>query len=303
MAEQNLGGGNPGDGNVQPGAGGDGNTPNPQNAPGGGQQPVAGAGGEGNKPGGQGDKQYTYKEDRTDWVPRSRLNEVTGKLGKQIENLQRQFEDQQGRVKKVFGIEEGSEEEREAEEIRKRLYQVVPWLKNLENLTPEQLERIERAAELAEESSTSQWETHAIKMVEDLESEVSSALGVEKLSDTQRRRLVSAYRDEANAAHQARIVAVRKGERDVVRTTRVDNDFIARHERGDKTLIKEFAKAFLDDWFEPARRSAAARLQQRSRPVPSGDRTRTPVTSKTPEINYDDNDAFKKALIDARGGA
>lgn len=302
MADENLGGGNPGAG--APGA--DGGQPNANADPsGGGKAPVAGAGGQGQGGGtpAGGEKSYTYKEDRGDWVPRHRLNEVSTKLTKQIETLQKQFEEQQGRVKKVFGLEEGSPEEREAEEIRERLYKVAPFLKNLERLTPEQLERIERAAELAEETTNTQWERHAETMVADLESEVASSLGVEKLTPTQRRRLLGAYRDEANANHQARIIAVRKGEREGVRSTRDDNDFIARHERGDKTLIKEFAKAFLDDWFEPARRSAAARLQQRNRPVPSGERTRTPVTSKTPDINYDDPEAFKKALIDARGGA
>jgi hypothetical protein len=81
------------------------------------------------------------------------------------------------------------------------------------------------------------------------------------------------------------------------------NDFMSRHERGDKSLIKQFAKEYVGDWFEPARRQVTSQAVRRgARPVPNGSRSGQPVT-KTPAIDYNNEDAFKKALIEARRGS
>jgi len=130
-------------------------------------------------------------------------------------------------------------------------------------------------------------------MLNDLESEVATGMNVDKLTPTQQRRLQSAYREEAFAALQ-----VRKQGGDP------SNDFIARHERGDKTLIKEFSKAFLEDFYVPARRQATSSVVNRnSRPVPRGERTRQSMTQAPAKIDYNNKDAFKQALLDARNAS
>ncbi len=181
------------------------------------------------------------------------------------------------------------------------MYAMFPQLKANDGLTADEMQEIKQAAAAARGASQATWERHAQGMLDTLGSEVSDSLGVEKLNPTQTARLQSAYREEAWAASQARQAALQRGERESMQTTSQDNDFLARHERGDKTLITEFAKAFLDDWYEPARRRVASTTVQRnSRPVPRGERTRTQIATGTPKIDYNDKDAFKKALIEAR---
>lgn len=295
MANENNGGtgaGGTGESTVQPGQSGNTNeqTPNPNP---GGQPGVGGQGG-----GGGTEKSYSFKEDRTDWVPRSRLNEQSAAqkaLQAKIDGLESQLTEHNNRVKQVFGVGAPSAEEAEAEKIREALYQIAPGLKHLDKLSEEQLQAVLDAATNAQSSTQNYWDRHTTVMQDDLKTEVASQLGIEKLTETQTKRLLSAYRDEVVGAWRSREAAVKRGEA-------VDpNDAVGRHERGDKTLIKEFAKAFLEDFFVPARRSVQAQNQQRFRPVPRGERTRQAVT-RPPEINYNDEDAFKKALLEARSG-
>jgi hypothetical protein len=293
MAVENNGGvENPADG---AGAGGGNPNPNPNDASGGGKQPVGD---------GSGEKSFSYKEDRSDWIPRHRLTETSGKVTaaeRRAQELETALEQERQRVRALSGVEPKDPKDAEAEELREALYKLVPALKNLEGLTPDQLEEIREAASAARETSVSTWERHAETMVGDLEAELAEKLGVDKLTPTQSRRIRNAYREEAQEAYHARTVAAQRGERQTLKTLASDTDFLARHERGDKALLKEFSKAFLDDWYEPARRSATAAIERRNRPVPRGERTRTPVTSKMPEVDLSNDDAFRKAMRDARG--
>jgi len=168
------------------------------------------------------------------------------------------------------------------------LQEMFPGLKALDKLTPEQLQEVLDAAGSARSTTQHHWERHADTMLTDLDAEVADALGVEKLTPTQSKRLRSAYREEAIAAAAAREAG---GE--------AKGDFLDRHEKGDKSLLKEFAEAFLKDWMEPAKRQVTAGVVRRSRPVPNGQRTSAVVT-KMPEIDYNNEDAFKKALSEAR---
>lgn len=277
-----------------PPAGAGTNTPPPTgNGAPGGDKPVAGAGGEG--------KTYSFKEDRSDWVPRTRLNEVSGKLTKYEQDnltLKQQLELSEKRTRALVGVEPSDPKAAEAEEIRTVLYGMFPQLKALEKLNVEQLEQVFEAAEAAQSTSRATWERHATGMLEDLESQAATALGSDKLTPTQQKHLRRAYREEAQAAADARQV-----DEQGRATDPTGNDFLSRHERGDKSLIKEFVKAFLDDWFEPARRSVTAASARRNmRPIPRGERTRLPVATGAAKVDLSDNNEFKKALIAARGG-
>lgn len=233
---------------------------------------------------------YSYKEDRSDWIPRHRLNENTSKFEQQIKSLQERLEEQDRRVKSVFGIENKTAAQKEADETRQALRELLPELQG-EQLTKEEIAELREAAKAARETSISSWQRHAVSMVTDLQSQVAKGMGLDQLSPSQSRLLGTAYREAAQAAAIAR-----QDDPD----HDASNDFLARHERGDKTLIQEFAKAILDDWFEPAKRYAAASIARRNRPVPGGERTRTAPVSSTPAIDYNDEDAFKKALLDSR---
>jgi len=264
-----------------------------------GQQPVAGAQ--------AGEKTYSFKEDRSDWIPRTRLNETSGKLTaaeKRARDAEVALEQERKRTRALAGVENVDPKTAEAEEIKSALYKMFPQLETLEGLSKEQLQQVLAAATTAQSTSRASWERHALGMLNDLDTEAAEKLGTEKLTATQQKNLRRAYRDEAVQAMAARQEQLDRHERNTLETLPGDTDFVARHERGDKTLLKEFVKAFLDDWYEPARRSVTTQQARRQmRPVPRGERTRTAIAQGAPNINYNDPDAFKKALMAARGSS
>ena len=297
MADQN-GGGNPAGGDPNAGAGGNTSTQTDPNAAGGGQQPVVGQGGSG----GQGnEKQFVYREDRTDWIPRSRFNEGQTKLQREIEALKTQLgshDEFRTKLGQVFGVGEPDADEKAWQEIETLLTSKIPALGKLKGLSPEQVEELFEGVEESRQTTKAQWDRLARTMITNLGNEVAKGMGAQKLTDTQSARLKGAYRDEAQACWAARQRAIRANDD----TYDFDNDFIARHERGDESLVQEFAKAFLNDWFEPARRSAQSQqMKRQGRPVPRGERAGQPV-SRTPDVDLSDDKKFKEALLAARNG-
>lgn len=297
-----LNGGNPGGGNTgAPGANGGNPNPNPSS----GAPADKGVGGTGGT-GGTGNAGFTFKEDRSDWVPRHRLNETSGKLTAAETRAIKAETDlaaEQRRTRALAGVEPQDPKAAEAESIRGVLQDMFPQLKALEGLTKDQLQEVMEAAQSARHTSQASWQRHTVGVLGDLDAEAATTLGVDKLTATQQARLRQAYREEALQASAVRQQAVKRGERDVMETLSTDNDFIARHERADKTLIKEFVKAYLDDWYEPARRSVTAAQARRFRPLPKGERTRQSLTQGAAKVDLNNEGEFKKALLAARGAS
>lgn len=262
------------------------------------QQPGSGAGAE---------KTYSYKEDRTDWVPRHRMNEVSGgktKAEQERDAARGELEIERKRVQALSGVTPQDPKAAEQTAIRDAIMQLVPEIGLLKGMTKEQLQEILDAAQTARTSTQATWERHATTMMNDLDAEAAKTLGTDKLTPTQQGRLRGAYGDEARAAMYVRQEQKQRGERQSLETTAQDNDFIARHERGDKTLIKEFTKAFLDDFYEPARRQVTAQQARRQfRPTPRGERVRTPLTQGAQPVDLNNEAEFKKALLSARGAS
>lgn len=286
-------GGDPGTGGGQPGA-------DPNGAP-----ADKGVG----QPQGQGqpaEKVYTSKEDRTDWVPRTRLSEVTTartRAEQERDQLRQELGREQARVRAALGIEKVDPKTAEKEELKGVLYEMFPQLQTLEGLTQQQLQSVFQAAHSATSATQATWDRHTLSVLDGLDSEVASGMGVESLTQSQSKRLRSAFREEILAADDARTVAVQRGERQTNQTQPGDNDLVARFERGDASLLKEFAKAYLADWFEPARRSVTTSQARRTmRPVPRGERSRSLPASSAKPVDLSNDSEFKKALAAARGG-
>jgi hypothetical protein len=135
-----------------------------------------------------------------------------------------------------------------------------------------------------------------------LDGEAAKVLGVPKLDEKVQTRIRRAFRDEGNAAEQVRAQQVRQGLRETIETIQSDNDFIARFERGDAELVKEFVTDYLNGFIEPVRRSVTADVTRRGlRPVPRGERSRTPIVAGQQQVDLNTPEGFKKALLDARG--
>jgi hypothetical protein len=118
----------------------------------------------------------------------------------------------------------------EEEAIRNRFKALFP---ELADLTKEDIQAIRemktRAGEI-DETNRHHWSNHARTMVTGVHSAIEKELGG-KLTDRQRTQVERLYAMQAEQ----------------------DPEFLDRHTKGDKTLLDEFAKEFVEDWFEPAR--------------------------------------------------
>ena len=116
-------------------------------------------------------KVFTFKEDRTDWVPRTRLNDESGKrtkLEQKVEELTKQQELNDKRLRLAMGLEVPSKDEQDLQEMREALYKINPKLKLLDQLDEEQLSRLLEAADSANSTTRAQWERHRHQMLSDL---------------------------------------------------------------------------------------------------------------------------------------
>lgn len=247
-------------------------------------------------------KVYTFKEDRSDWLPPHRLREETGKRTKletEVATLRQEIETERKRVRAALGIETPSKDEAELQETRELFFKSFPEFAHLKDLTREDIQELLEAAREARGSTEATWQRHSAAMRTELENIAAELLRTQKLSDKQSARLWRAFREEAREQAQRRVRAEKMQDP----SYNFENDFSARWHRGDTTLLEEFAKTFYEEWAAPVRRTAvAAEVTRGNRPVPRGERHRSVVTQGPPNINYNDDNAFKQAIGAARTG-
>ena len=247
-------------------------------------------------------KVYTFKEDRGSWVPPHRLSEETGKRTKaetEAAQLRQDLDIERKRVRAALGVETLNKDDAELQETRELFFKTFPEFGHLKDLSKDDIAELLDAAREARGSANATWARHREEMRAELDDVAAELLRTDKLTEQQSKRLWRAFREEAREQAQARA----KAERAEDSTYDFENDFVARYERGDKTLLEEFAKSFNEEWVTPARRTATAAVVTRgTRPVPRGERTRPAITQGPPNINYNDDDAFKKAMGAARSG-
>lgn len=226
---------------------------------------------------GQPAKKYEYAEDRSNWVPSHRVSEISEKARKADEArvaAEARATERERQLHIMTGGKPVDPEEAELEQIRARVVQLFPVLGKL---TEEQLDKVLGLAEQqdsVQDSNVKIWRNHANTMLNGVYGEIEKGLGGGELSDRQRQKVYLAYRERAAN----------------------DQDFLTRHEDGDQKLIQEFAKEWLDDFVEPARRMATQSQIERGRRVPSGSRT-GPTTTQKPKLDLTNDDVFGEALL------
>ena len=285
-AEPGAGGGTP----VQTPTTSTGTTPAGSGVQGGGNTQSAG-----------GPRKFEYTEDRTDWVPRHRLGEESTKrttAEQERDRFKADLEASNRRVQALAGVNpqdpKAAEEQEVVDTISRILEAKYPGMKILEKLTPEQFESVLQSAQGSATAADAYWDRHRDAQFDSLYGEAQKVLSVEKLSDKQQRQIRDAYAAEYRACMGERARLAQDGRQPE------PNDFVARHLRSDPSLAKEFVKEFLNEWFEPARRTVTqSTVRRQSRPVPNGGRGETVVT-RLPEMDLSTEDGFKKAMAAAR---
>ncbi len=187
------------------------------------------------------------------------------------------------RVQALAGVTPQSPEAADQDAIRQQFSQLFPGLAKLNNDEMiEKLQKLLSSSDMHEETTKRYWSDRAAQMTNGVIDVIKKELGGD-LSERQVRNIRSAY---ASAAER-------------------NPEFLARHEEGDPTLITEFAKEFIEDWFEPARRKVTQQQLDRNRNVPQG-RDRSFGAPKPKAIDFKNEKSVEDALVEsyrAHGGA
>jgi hypothetical protein len=207
------------------------------------------------------------------------------------QELQRQFDELKGkheanekRLRILAGVEQVDESEVEASEIRKKFESIYPGAKLLSDA--QLLEKLQAVLERNDREDSIEkryWDDRAEQMTNSVLDSVAEELDLESLTERQIAKIRAAY------AHRAA----------------TDPEFLARHERGDKRLAAEFAKEFVEDWFEPARKRVTRNEVERLRPVP-GDGSKRHIGTKPPrKVDFKNDTDVADAMVEsfkAHGG-
>ena len=172
-----------------------------------------------------------------------------------------------------------STEELDAQAVRDRFNQLYP---HLGELTPEDIKALRelRAQQgQVQQAIDRQWSDHSKRMLDSVFAKISETEG--ELSPQQRRAITALYVADAEAYPE----------------------FMPRHDAGDKTLVDEFVKAYIENHVEPVRRRAVANEVTRHRAVPSGG-NRTLPGGKTVDIKdlVKDDKATMDFIMESRKG-
>ena len=158
--------------------------------------------------------------------------------------------------------------------VRDRLEQLYPQLK----ASPDGHEALTQDEILAlRETVKHHWSAHSRRMLDSVYEKIGAEMG--ELTPRQRRNITAAYIADAEES----------------------SEFMRRHDAGDKTLIEEFVKAYIEDTVEPVRRKTIASEVTRSRAVPSGGNRTLPNMGGKP-IDIKDDKAVMDFIMESRKG-
>lgn len=222
----------------------------------------------------QAGSQFTYKEDRSKWIPPQRFNEVNTRA-QSVAGLQAQLAEADKRIKALAGVTQRAPEDLEVDEIKAHFAKVYP---GLAKLTDEQIERLlslDEKSERIEQTTNNYWRNHGRQMINSAGEAIADKLGGGNLSERQVRRVARDY-----------IAFVE------------EKQAIDRHEAGDEGLIEEFVKDFLEDWQEPIRRSVTSTETANRRPIPGGRGRNVPPQGKK-KVDYNNPKAVEDAMVES----
>jgi hypothetical protein len=198
----------------------------------------------------------------------------------QVTASRAELEQERKRVQALAGLNVPSPQDVDDEQIRARLGKMgVPMFSDEDMAAWREFRQT--AAQMQETNSTI-WRDKARQMTSAVESAVAKELGGEELTPRQQMAIRAAY----------------------VRAAEDSPEFLARHERGDLKLVQEFAKEWVEDWFEPIRRKQTQQQVDRFRPVPGAKDRSIPGVPGT-KIDVTDPKAVENLLVSGfkeRGG-
>lgn len=218
--------------------------------------------------------QYTYKEDRSNWVPSYVVRERTEALDK----ANRELDFERRRVAALTGVQMPTAADPQSEELRAQFAKHFPKLAKLESLA----DKLEKAAEFdydgVQSSQQQVWVAHGNQALQTLTDKVRQAYGGADLSPK----------------------ALQRIQRSFVNEIAEDPQMEARYRAGDLTIIDEFLAEWKSGVLDPYRRTTAAAAQPgrpEARRLPRGGGGSAVVGGAPPTVKPSDGDAFHKAAF------
>ncbi len=236
---------------------------------------------------------YTYKEDRSQWIPPYRLTEESTKR----QQLETALEIERRRVQALTGVTPQPPGAQKQEQIREAFFELFPQMRKFASLSDEQLDQLLNTPDAIEQQRTTelrQWERHGDTQMATLGDHVAAALGTDALDQEQAQDLRDAF-----SMWLKKTVST-----ELQQTNGAESRTLQRYEKGDPKLLEEFAGRYTKNWVEPARRQSTAAQTRRARPVPnSGDRSQVSSVAKPASFNsLDDRIDYAAKLFRERGG-
>lgn len=230
---------------------------------------------------------FSYPQDRSDWVPRHRFQEVNSQA-QRAKDLESQLNQERQRVRALSGVETPSPDAAQRQKIREALLEVAPELKDL----PDRLEAVKEVREQMAAADKEKWRQHGDRVVDQIGSTVANAMNVDALSTRQLSGLRSAFGAWIRATVDQEVA------------TAGVSATLQKYERGDPSLVKTFADVYVEDWVKPGQRQVTAQAVNRARPTPNSAGRGAPVSGvKRPETfkNMDERMEYASALAKERG--
>jgi len=203
--------------------------------------------------------QYTYKEDRTNWVPPHRLREETQKRQSQdqeLASLRAQVQQEQQRVRVLAGVETPDKSAADQQQILEALVKVAPQLSPLLRLSPDQVEEFFGSIDNAKQTNQHVWTNYGNQTLSNIWTKLGEVSGGALTTDEQE-QVREDFIQYLSASDQRR----------------------ERYEGGDPKVIEEFVSR-MSRWVDRGRRLSTSTTAQRvTRPIPSGRGGTAPVTT------------------------
>lgn len=221
---------------------------------------------------------FSYKEDRSTWVPAHRIRETTeakDKLASELELTKKQ-------LAALTGVSPASPDAAKEAEIKEAFFKLMPGARKLLGLSEEQIDRLLKTpdtADSAREFVSQGWQKHGKAMMGKLVTEVSDAIGGD-MSERAQGRLKAAF---VQMLDSERNKSVRENDGK-------PTELLQKYLDGDESLIQDFAKEWAEDYFVPARRQIVSREVSRiGRQVPNPQgRSQQTSTQRPAEFKTDD---------------
>lgn len=210
---------------------------------------------------------FTFAEDRKNWLPPHRFNEVNEKA----KRYEAEIAERDRKIAALAGIQPTDPKSEKANQVKEAFLQMFPQFKHLVGLTEDQMQALVKTPESvgrAAEVETREWARHGKTQMSALFERVADVVGADELNADQQSEL----RDSFSTWFKGKVQAELKA------SDGAESATLSRYEDGDAKLLDEFVKRFSSNWVEPARRKATQLQINRTRPVPNS-QGRSQVTS------------------------